>query len=841
MNTSFFQKPSRYINREINAVRDEKPVTVALVFPDLYEIGMSHLGLKILYSIVNDLPYASAERVFAPWIDLEAEMRTRGIPLSSLESGRPLREFDIVGFSLQYELSYTTVLNMLSLGGIPVATAERLDAASRRYPLIIAGGPCTVNPMPMSPFIDAFLIGDGEDAVTEIAETYYQWKYMGDRKKDSLLRALSHIEGVFVPLCPPKTTTRKNGDAQTQEAKTRIRRRILASLDGAPYPERPVVPYTAIVHDRANIEVSRGCSMGCRFCQAGMIYRPVRERSPDRVVSLAEATLKNTGYEEIGFTSLNAGDYPHLLEVVRAVNARFCEQRVAVSLPSLRVSSINPELLSEIRSVRKTGFTIAPEAGSERLRSVVNKDFSGDEYERALHVLFREGWLNLKLYFMIGLPTETEEDVEGIIAMAVKARQIAKQYTKRFVNISVSISPFTPKAHTPFQWCGQMGIEKLRERKLYLHEKLSRKGLTVKGHSIHMSVLEAAFSRGDAALARLIERAWSLGCRLDGWTETFDFRKWEEAMHDTGIDARAFAEKPYAQSDPLPWDFIDIGISEEFLWREYQKALSGERSTDCRKVCHRCGLDCGQSASPPDVRVGRIPESPVGSPQIITRPKRFNPVTVRVEFSKIGELRYLSHLELIAVFHRALRRAGFPLQFSKGFHPLPRLSFGPPLGVGIAGVKEYFDMEVVPPFDVVARMKTLNETLPASVPVRDMALIPADAPSLTTFICRYEYHVKGFDAVAVKHFLSQQEIPVLRENGTINIKELVEDVSVLDEDSLRVVLTDHGETKVRLGEIMPILCKKRLEELDITRVGLYGWKDGWVTPIEQGVQWTAKF
>jgi radical SAM family uncharacterized protein len=602
VNFSYLQKPSRYINNEINAVYSDKPVKVALVFPDIYEIGMSHLGLRILYTIINDLPFASAERVFSPWVDLEAEIKARGILLSSLESRRPLRDFDIVGFSLQYELSYTTVLNMLSMGGIPVTSEERLSSPSFRYPLVIAGGPCSVNPMPMSPFIDAFLIGDAEEAAKEILETYNRWKNDGDGKKESLLQSLSHIEGIYVPSIHASSL---KVQFVVNNPSSSVKRRILSSLDNAPYPDKPVVPFTAIVHDRINIEVSRGCSMGCRFCQAGMIYRPVRERSPHNALALAEAALRNTGYEEVAFTSLSAGDYSCLLNVVRDFNKKFKKDRIALSLPSLRVAAINTALLKEIRTVRKTGFTIAPEAGTERLRKVINKDFADGDYDQALKILFGEGWLNLKLYFMIGLPTETDDDIEGILTMALKALKTAKQYTKRFVNINIGVSPFIPKAHTPFQWYGQHPSDALQEKKNYIKDKLVRKGFKVKGHDIKMSLLEAAFSRGDAGIAPLIEKAWSLGCRLDGWTEVFDFRKWEQAMHHTGTDVTALAQKSFCFAARLPWDAIDIGISKEFLWREYQKALSGDISTDCRKTCHNCGLDCNKSIDSQQSTVGR--------------------------------------------------------------------------------------------------------------------------------------------------------------------------------------------------------------------------------------------
>ncbi|MDI6890551.1 MAG: TIGR03960 family B12-binding radical SAM protein [Thermodesulfovibrionales bacterium] len=843
MNLSSFQKPSRYINSEINSIHKEAPVKVALAFPDVYEIGMSHLGLRILYKIINDIPFASAERVFYPWLDLEAEMKAKGIPLSSLESNRPLKDFDILGFSLQYELSYTTVLNMLYFGGIPLRAEERNNSSSTYYPIVIAGGPCTVNPGPLSPFIDAFLIGDGEEAIRDILDTFYRWKMDGDSKRESILLALSEIEGMYVPSVQRSA---ENSKLKTQSSKL-IKRRFIKSLDDTTYPYSPIVPYTSIVHDRANIEVSRGCSMGCRFCQAGITYRPVRERSPEKVLEIAENSLRNTGYEEVAFTSLSAGDYSCLLQVVKEFNKRFSKDKIALSLPSLRVGSINCELLKEIRSVRKTGFTIAPEAGSERLRKVINKGFSEDEYERALKALFEEGWHNLKLYFMIGLPRERDEDIEAIPEMVMKALKIAKQHTKRFVNINVGVSPFVPKPHTPFQWYGQGPPDELKKKMNYLRDVLTKKGFKVKGHDVEMSLLEAAFSRGDESLAPLIEKAWLSGCRLDGWSKVFDSEKWKRAMDLTGIDAAGFAKKTYEESDILPWNNIDIGLTKEFLWREKQKALSGDITPDCRKICQNCGLGCETSVTSHQSSVISNEQSGVKK-RFQTHDftldyrlkKRFKPVRIRVEFSKTGRLRYLSHLELMAVLHRAIRRAGVPLVYSEGYHPSPKISFGPPLGVGIGGLSEYFDMEIVPPFDIVINRRRLNNTLPEGICVKDMAVIPPKAKSLSGFITRYGYEIKGRDLSHINRFLSEEEINIQRERYVMNLRAMVEEARQIDEETIYLVVVDQGDKKVRLGELLPKIFNVPLEELDIMRVALYGWDGGWVKPLERSSQWAVK-
>ncbi len=815
MNLSIFLKPSRYINHEVNVIYKEAPVKVALVFPDIYEIGMSHLGLRILYKIINDISYASAERVFAPWNDFRDYLKVNSLPLYSLESKRPLKDFDIIGFSLQYELSYTTVLDILNLGNIPLKTDERL---SSDCPLIIAGGPCTVNPLPLSPFIDAFLIGDGEEAILEIINTYEQWKKEGDGRKESLLKNLSEIEGIYVPLF--------NNGTFNKNASFSIKRRFVKSLDSLPYPEKPIVPYTSIIHDRINIEVSRGCSMGCRFCQAGMIYRPVRERSPRKVLELAEISLENTGYEEVSFTSLSAGDYSCLYEVLREFNKRYYGKNIALSLPSLRIAAVTREILREIRTVKKTGFTIAPEAGTDRLRKVINKDFSEEEFEKSLSLLFEEGWLNLKLYFMIGLPTETDEDIEGIIKMAYKALKISRKNSRRSVNINIGISPFIPKPHTPFQWHGQEQIEEIIRRKKLVENALSRKSFNIKSHNVYMSFLEAAFSRGDEKMSKLIEKAWSSGCRLDGWTENFDFQKWQEAMETTGIDAGYYASKKYEPSDNLPWDFIDTGVSKNFLIKEYNKALNEEITSDCRKVCHNCGLSCNIK-SVQEQKLNIISEH-IEASRLSTI---FKPIIIRVEFSKTGLLKYLSHLELIFVIQRAIRRAGIKVDYSKGFNPMPEISFGPPLGVGISGLSEYFDMKVFPPFDLYANKEKLNLCLPEGIKINQMSPIPSDTPSLNSFISCYEYRISGGDISSVKDFLDKKEIVTKREKYVINLRAMVESAIIGEDNYVTLILKDLNEKKVRIGEILPVIFNVPIEKLSIIRTGLYGWDNKWIKPL----------
>lgn len=840
MNLSSFQKPSRYINSELNSFRKKFPqenfpgnVSVALCFPDVYEVGMSHLGLKILYDIINKLPYAFAERFFSPWTDLEEYMRRNNILLSSLESHVPLKDFDVIGFSLQYEMSYTTVLNMLNLGGIPPKAEDRFGDVrfnvKKDFPLVIAGGPCTVNPAPMAAFIEVFLIGDGEDAVVDLVDTVRQWKLSGDGKRETILKEISKLEGFYVP--------------SVHDAGSNIKRRFVSSLNNAPYPVKPVVPYASIVHDRINIEVSRGCTRGCRFCQAGMIYRPSRERSPENVLRIAEESLRNTGYDEVSFTSLSAGDYSHLLSVIRGFNRRFGESKIAVSLPSLRVGAVNQDVLREIRSIRKTGFTMAPEAATERLRRVINKDFSDDDYENALKALFNEGWLSLKLYFMIGLPTEMDEDIEAIRVMAMKALHMAKKNTGRFVNISITVSPFVPKPHTPFQWYGQIGLDEIKRKQKYLKDVLSSKKFKYKGHDDHMSFLEAVFARGDEKLSPLIEKAWESGCRLDGWSEMFDFNKWLDAMDKTGIDGLFYAQRSFGKDESLPWDNIDTGIKKSFLYREYERALSEERTQDCRNVCTACGLKCkemgmeyGSGEVKKNIPILQYPNTPTQR-SITPSLQHDKKIRVRVQFSKTGRLRYLSHLEIVTAILRGLRRASVPFDFSKGFHPSPKVSFSPPLSVGVAGEREYFDMEVFTPFDIEFYVKKLNDTMPAAydggIGIHKMALIPMDTPSLSSFIKRYEYRVKGQGA-GIRDNLKLTPVIVERDGKDVDVSPCIEDVifsGVDNAPSAKLILRDTDNIKVRIGEIVEAIFGMSMNELEITRTALYGWNNEWAEPL----------
>lgn len=815
MNLCLFQTPSRYINSEINSIRKTSSVVRSvLAFPDVYEVGMSHLGLKILYDIINSLPYASAERVFSPWIDFEEYMRRQNLPLTSLESGTPIGDFDIIGFSLQYELSYTTVLNMMALGGIPLYREERLNQ-SGFMPLIIAGGPCTANPSVMSPFIDVFFIGEAEEAIVQLFERTRQWKLDGDGKRSTLLREIAGIEGLYVP--------------QIHQFTDKIKRRFVKSLDDTAYPLNPVIPYTGLVHDRIAIEISRGCAMGCRFCQAGVIYRPLRHRSPEKILNIAEKSLDNTGYEEVSLVSLSSGDYPHLLYVIREFNRKYAKSKVSLSLPSLRVASINRDVLREIRSVKKTGFTIAPEAATSRLRDVINKDFSEDDYERVLNDIFSEGWLNLKLYFMIGLPTENDEDIEAIYLMVIKALRIARKNTRRFVNISVTVSPFIPKPHTPFQWVGRASSEYISNKLKYLKNKMVEKKIKFKGHNEKMNLLEAVFARGGQDLSQLVHKAWQAGCRLDAWTEAFSYDRWQDAMERTGIDCESYCQRHFNTNDILPWDNIDSGVSKSFLSKELSRAISAVKTPSCSRVCSACGLECKpiELKTANNFKAAELIHLTHTADSDQKSSKR-----IRVQYSKTGRLRYLSHHELMRAILRGLRRVKVPLLYSQGFNPVPLVSFGPPLNVGVAGEREYFDMEITAPFDIIFYIDKLNSTLPPDLKIQKMVEISRGEPSLSSFIKRYEYKVSGLNG---KHQVFKRVGLVIERDGNeVDISECLKDIYKAEDEKnncIQIVVADTDKVKARLGEITQALFNKEIKDLDITRTHLYGWKDKWIEPL----------
>ena len=585
-------KPARYTGGEWNSVIkdwDACDVRWALAFPDVYDIGMSNLGLAILYDIVNREPRSLAERVFAPWIDMEQAMRAAGLPLFSLESRKPLARFDLIGFSLPYEQLYTNVLNMLDLAGLPVLASDR----DERYPLVIAGGASAYNPEPLADIVDAFVLGEGEEVILELIAAVREAKRAGAMGRSSLLSRLARIGGVYVPRLYQVSY---HGDGTVEavrptvpEAQFPVRKRITAQLP--PPLVRPVVPFIETVHDRAVIEIQRGCGRGCRFCHAGMVNRPVRERPLAEVLEAVDQILANTGYEEIALLSLSSSDYRQIEALIRELVARHGQERLSISLPSLRIESVSVDLMEQLQGTgRHSSFTFAPEAGTERLRRVINKPIADEELLAVAEEVFGRGWKTIKLYFMIGHPTQDLEDVEGIVRLVQQVRAAGRRLLGRKAQVNVGISTFVPKAHTPFQWLPLASEAEVRAQQETLIDNLRGPGVKLSWNHYPETWLEAVLSRGDRRLGAVVRRAWQLGARFDGWSDQFRPDAWRQAFHEAGLDPAFYATRPRAGDEVLPWDHLDAGVSKRFLWRDYQASLRGETRLDCREQCSACGI-----------------------------------------------------------------------------------------------------------------------------------------------------------------------------------------------------------------------------------------------------------
>jgi len=535
-------KPARYIGNELNSIHKDwgkAKIKVALAYPDTYEIGMSNLGLQILYHIINDQPAALAERVFAPWPDMENQLTTYNLQLTTLESDKPLQNFDLVGFSLGHELTYTNILTMLKLGGIPVHRSER----SEKDPLILGGGPCTFNPEPVADFFDFFVIGEAEEVILEILNKMIDARH---ETRDSRLRELAKIPGVYVPGHSDKVT-----------------KRHVADLNSIPYPLSPIIPFVEAIHDRAALEIMRGCKWGCKFCQAGWTYLPVRERSEENLIRFADDLIKNTGYEELSLLSLSSSDYSRIDSLAKILAQKYEKKKINISLPSMRTNTFSVKLAKEISRVRVGSVTLAPEAGTQRLRDVIGKNMTEEHILEGIKAAFEEGIDAVKLYFMLGLPTETEEDLLGIIELANKIYALGKSYSKR-ARITINLSTFIPKPHTPFQWEKQISIEETLEKQRFIKKNLRTRGIELRWHQAEASFLEGVFSRGDRRLSKVIEKAWELGARLDAWSEHFKFDLWQKAFADCGIDPNEYLRER-KKDEPLPWDHIQTGVSKNVL------------------------------------------------------------------------------------------------------------------------------------------------------------------------------------------------------------------------------------------------------------------------------------
>ncbi|MCC5427381.1 TIGR03960 family B12-binding radical SAM protein [Clostridium botulinum] len=590
------EKPARYIGGELNSYNkdlNDIDIRYAFCFPDVYEVGMSHLGMKILYYILNERKDTFCERVFAPWPDMEKIMREENIPLYGLESKDPIKDFDFIGFTLQYEMSYTNILNMLDLAGVTIKASER----GEEEPIVMCGGPCAYNPEPLYNIADMFVLGEGEELNTKILDLYK--KYKGKGKKKEFLRETSKIRGVYIPslyeVTYKKDNTIKEFKPLYDDVPKKVKKVIVNNINDVVYPDKFVVPYTDIVHDRIVLETFRGCTRGCRFCQAGMIYRPVREKKTERLLDLSDKLIKNTGYDEITLSSLSICDYSDIQNLVFSMVKRHKEGKVGVTLPSLRIDSFSVDLIKEIQKVRKTGLTFAPEAGSQRMRDVINKGVTEENLMTSVKSAFEAGWSTIKLYFMLGLPYETLEDVIGIAELGQKVVQkyyeVPKEVRKKGLKVTVSTSIFVPKPFTPFQWAPQDTMEDVRKKIEAVRGAIKSKQITYNWHESLVSYMEAIFARGDRRLCNVLIKAFEKGARFDGWNQYFDFNIWKEALEECNVDGDFYAYRQREYDEILPWDFVDTGVSKEFLMRENERAKKAEVTPDCRQGCKNCGVN----------------------------------------------------------------------------------------------------------------------------------------------------------------------------------------------------------------------------------------------------------
>lgn len=806
------ESPSRYLGTEINRIRKDHSqmrLTVALAFPDLYDIGTSHFGIQILYHILNRQKDIVAERVFAPDVDMDNRLRSEQKPLVSLETKTPLNKFDIIGFSLLYEMNYTNILSMLDLCGIPFLSKDRDNI----YPLIIAGGPCTCNPEPIADIFDAIVIGDGESVIVDMANALMEFKESRETDKSKILKQWSKISGVYIPsFFKPmfdefgfQKITSTWSDCQI------ITRAVVSDLNDAPFPTHPIVPFGKPVHDRLRIEIARGCSRGCRFCQAGMLYRPVRERYPQSLIQLINQSLNATGYEELSLLSLSSGDYGCIGWLMEQIMAAYADAQVAVSLPSLRVGTLTPELMSLIKKVRKTGFTIAPEAGSQKLRNVINKNLSDEEIIQTVTDAFRLGWQTIKLYFMIGLPKETESDLEAIVEMAKRLKKI-KTPNNRRGKLNVSISTFIPKPHTPFQWASQMSLQESKEKLRWLQDHLKMSGIDLKWQKPEVSYLEGLWARGDRRLANLLIRAYSKGCRFDGWTDKFRFSLWEQAISEENIDVGFFTTRSRTTTEPLPWDHIDIRVKKEFLIEEWQKALNETTTSDCRfSTCHSCGVCDFKTIQPIFFNESEMKtQSSMSRNAILTRP--ISPQTfhlMKIIYSKTDQAKYFGHLELLNIMMRAFRRSGIFIQHSEGFHPMPKLSFDDALPVGMESLNSVMYAQVDASIDPETVMNRLNQNLPEGLHIHrcEVALHKKDASNPKTDTYEVSFQTSSFNPSCIEKYHQLPEFVMIHTTRKgnirqINLKEKIQSIEMIDPNRLKISIVSEQGFLLRPTEVI---------------------------------------
>ena len=749
-------KPARYTGGEWNAVRkdwDTVRCKFALALPDVYEVGMSNLGLAILYEILNRRADIAAERVYAPWVDMEEQMREKGLPLFSLESRRPIATFDFFGFSLQYEMIYSNVLNMLDLAGIPLYAKERGDD----MPFVIGGGPCVYNVEPIADFFDFFVIGEGEEVVLEIADAFIAWDAAGRMGgRAGFLTRLLAVDGIYVPaFYEPIYDAAGNFRALRPlhpDARPVIYKRVVRDMNAVVTAEHPIVPYMDIVHNRMMMELFRGCSRGCRFCQAGIAYRPARERTEENLRRMAHGMVEATGYDEMSLTSLSSADYSCLGRLVDDLMEDYAGDKLSFSLPSLRIDSFSIDLAHRMQQVRKSGLTFAPEAGTQRLRDVINKGVTEENLLTACGAAFRHGWKQVKLYFMMGLPTETDEDIIGIAQLAKKVVDLYTEIRgRRGCKVTVSVSCFVPKPYTPFQWFGQLPIEEFQRRQRLLKEHITDRSITFHYHDARLSVIEGVFARGDRRLAPALYEAWKNGAKFDGWSDLFDDSRYFAAFETCGIDWEYYSRRTRMIGEPLPWAHTSPGVLERFLKSEWQKALAASLTEDCRRthctgcgICPTLGVDVIDYAG---VEAARVQEAVPSEPRTVMTSdaervaQECSVFVYRGLITKGEELRYVSHLDYANLFVRACKRAGLPMAYSEGFNPHMKVAFASALSLGAASDAEYVDFEMTEALSPHVVMERLGEHLPRGAQIVRLKMLTGKHKALMADVDEARYRI----------------------------------------------------------------------------------------------------
>lgn len=798
------EKPARYIGHERNSIGvrpTSEKINFCLAFPDVYEVGISHLGLKILYSLINRIDQATADRVYAPWPDMGEALRSTRTPLFAIESRIPVRQFDVAGFTLQSEMTWTNILYMLDLSGIPLLANER----GTDDPIVLGGGPAAVNPEPVAPFFDAILIGEAEDMLEELVQTLLKTRSLTRKER---LSALSGIQGMVVP------SMHKPG------MKVRIRK--FAGFDTSAAGHSPqLIPWVQPTHNRYTAEIMRGCTRGCRFCQAGFFYRPVRERPAGTIAREVIEEVRSNGWEEAGLCSLSSTDYTGVKSLISMISEGLSGTGTRLSLPSLRVDSLDPAIIALMNENGQKGLTIAPEAGSQRLRNIINKNITEEEILRTIQTALDNGWQMIKLYFMVGLPHETDEDVDAIVQLLYKIGSLSRRRLK----VNVTLSPFVPKPFTPFQWCGMNHITEL-QRKIHYIRNATRKlrFVKIKYHRIQASVLEGVLSRGDRSISGLILEAYRQGAVFDEWDEGFDFEKWTRAAEAVGIDLEKHLA-PLSLDTQLPWDFIDTGISRDFLLSEYHKAINGETTQDCRETgCEGCGLCGGDIATkilPECVEPDFTPPKPVS---------RGEQTFYRAVFHKTWDVVWVSHLDILRMFHRVLRASGLPLSYTQGFHPHPRINLSPPLPLGVEGEREFIDfaLDASPAVDELRAI--LEKRFPPGLTLVDLHHSPSkkdrDMESIRCESLRIHPDAKLAERAesCLLQYGQQPSVPFTRirkgKERTVELKEVIHEMTLRD-DQLILIKELRGASVFDILETVFGMPREECGSLRIVRTGLY--------------------